>query len=102
MYISNPSKIKQLQQLCKAAIHLTINDHKNCYMSVSDYLDDSPCTDELSEDVKAKMVELDTIVELQFYPNTPVGFLQLFHYDVDMALQVALENLKLIQDDTAE
>jgi hypothetical protein len=67
-------------------------------MSVSDYLDDSPCTDELSEELKAKMVELDTIVELQFYPNTPVGFLQLFHYDVDMALQTALETMQELND----
>ena len=41
-----------------------------------------------------KMIETDTIVNIQFYPKTPVGSYSVYHYDLDMALDLALECLK--------
>jgi len=32
----------------------------------------------------------DFIIEIQFYPDTPVGFHVVYHYDLDAALDEAL------------
>ena len=39
------------------------------------------------------MIETNTIIDLQFYPHTPVGSYQIYHYDLDKALDEALEIL---------
>jgi hypothetical protein len=48
----------------------------------------------LSEEIANKMIEHNTIIDLQFYPNTPIGFYSIYHYDLEMALDEALEILK--------
>lgn len=37
------------------------------------------------------MIETNTIVEIQWYPDTPVGFYSLFHYDFNLAVEEALK-----------
>lgn len=40
--------------------------------------------------IKAKMIETNTIVEVVFYPHTPVGSYIIYHWDIDGALDGAL------------
>lgn len=35
------------------------------------------------------MIETNTIVELQFYPDTPIGFYRVYYCDLDAALDEA-------------
>ena len=39
------------------------------------------------------MIETDTIVVLQFYPDTPIGSYSIWHHDLDAALDAALSCL---------
>lgn len=94
-------KLLLLESKCKALISLEINSHKNYYMKVEDFLldefdDKTHLLNEVGTDVFNKMVELDKIVELQFYPNTPIGFYKIYHFDIDMALERALEILESV------
>jgi hypothetical protein len=41
-------------------------------------------------EVRAEMIRLNTVVDVQFYPDTPVGFYRVAHYDIDAALDAAL------------
>ena len=85
-------KLKKLMELCKASVSLEINDHKDCYQDVMDYLNSRFFDDEdLDDDTRRKMIELDTIIKLRFYPSTPIGSHCIFHYDLDLALNEALE-----------
>ena len=88
------NKIQKLIDLCKANIYISINNHKNCYETVSEYFTYYDNLDE--DDLKHldKMIDNDTIIELIFYPDTPVGNYTIFHYDIDMALDEALEILE--------
>ena len=87
-------KLKKLMELCKASVSLEINHHKDCYQDVMDYLNSRFFDDEdLDDDTRRKMIELDTIIKLQFYPNTPIGSYCIFHYDLDVALDAALKIL---------
>ena len=45
---------------------------------------------EIDAAVRAKMIETDTIVEIQFYPVTPIGSHVVWHYDIDTALDESL------------
>ena len=66
------NKIQKLIDLCKADINILINNHKNCYKSVSEYFADYTYLLDLDEDELKhldKMIDNDTIIELTFYHN---------------------------------
>lgn len=89
--------MEQLQKLidhCKGAVHLTINDHRSCYESVLDHIKNcmqDDMTGEIPPTVLDKMVETDTVIQLQFYPRTAIGFFVVFHYDIAAAIQKGIE-----------
>jgi len=47
--------------------------------------------DIVSEEIRAKMIETDRILELHFYPNTPISFYNILHYDYDELIKQAKE-----------
>lgn len=85
-------KLKELIAKCKCEVSVTINGHRNSYATVSDELRDFESFGplEIDPEVRAKMIELDTMVCVQFYPDTPIGFYVIHHYDLDAALTQAL------------
>jgi len=87
-------KLKQLIQKCKCGVYLTTNEHRDLYMTVEDRLRELSDFDNLPDidpEIKQLMIEKNTMIELQFYPVTPIGFYRLFHWDLDLALDQALE-----------
>lgn len=89
----SPNNLKKLIAYCKASISLSINEHRDAYECVEDYLRTSmqdDMTGEIKPDVLQKMIELDTCIELQFYPLTPIGFYMVYHFDVDEAINEAI------------
>lgn len=68
---------------------ITINGHKSVYETVEKYLDMARDYD-IKLEVYKKMIELDTIIEIQFYPDTPIGFYKIYHYDFNLAIEEAL------------
>ena len=88
-------KLKAILARCKCSFELTVNQHRDYYQSAESYLKehierDSPGAAEIPEDLKAKMIATDTIVEVHFYPDTPIGFFKVWHHDLDAALDEAL------------
>jgi hypothetical protein len=86
------TKLKEIMSLCKCGVFVSVNAHRDYYESVDENLDDR--VDEIKPEVMKKMVETNTIIHIQAYPETPVGFNQVFHYDLDAALDEMLECLK--------
>jgi len=90
-------KLKKLTDICKCGVHISINEHRNYYDTVESYFKSNFINEEDFKDIEAnvyeKMKELDTIVQLQYYPNTPVGFYIIYHYDLEKAIDKALLNL---------
>ena len=86
--------LKELLSKCKCGVFITVNQHRNYYQSVNDKLDEIACLEDppdISEDVRNKIIETDTVIEIQFYPDTPIGSYSVYHWDLDMALDEALE-----------
>lgn len=89
-------KLKELFAHCKCGIYLTVNEHRDYYQTAAQALDEADgleCPPQIAPDVKARMIETNTIVRLQFYPDTPIGSYNIWHYDLDAALDAALSCL---------
>lgn len=86
-------KLKELMSRCKATVYVSVNDHLNVYETAAQRLEDAAdweCPPEIEPDVRAKIIETNTLVEVHFYPDTPVGSYMIWHYDLDAALDQAL------------
>lgn len=89
-------KLIELITKCKASVTITVNDHRNYYETVKEKFNEEPDAgfrDEIDDDVFNKMVETDTVIEIQLYPDTPVGFYRVYHYDIEKAIDLALSVL---------
>jgi len=90
-------KLNELIKLSKCGIYLNINTHRDSYETVEQYFEDiirKEDFEDIPSDLLDKMKELDTIIELQFYPDSPVGFYTVYHYDLESAIDIALETIK--------
>lgn len=87
----------KLIQTCKCGVYLTVNPHRDSYETVEQYFNSNPINQEnlidIDKDVYDMMKKLNMIIELQFYPHTPIGSYTIFHYDIDMILNEALSIL---------
>lgn len=95
-------KLKELMRRCKCGVYVSVNAHRDVYETAGIFLSEMSSRGdheglEIDPAVKAKMIEMNTVVEVQFYPNTPISFYVLRHYDLDAALD---EALSCFQDDT--
>ena len=92
------SKLEELISRCKGEVIITINPHRGGYQTVENYFDDLKTKIESFEmpgaEAMAGMIAFDTIIDLQFYPDTPIGSYQIYYYDLDRVMYQALDVLK--------
>lgn len=85
--------LKALLTRCKCGVSILVNEHRNYYQTAEQYLDDLECREappSISDDVRAGILQSGNIVEITFYPDTPVGQYAIVHHDLDEALRMAL------------
>ncbi len=86
-------KVQELLSRCKCGCYITINAHRNVYATAEQGLESLSEIGELpdiDDDVLAIMIATDTIVDIHFYPDTPVGSYRVLHYDLELAASDAL------------
>lgn len=91
-------KLNKLIKCCKGSVNLDINSHKDSYETVEQYFKNpilSEYLEDVENDVYLKMIELDTIIELIFYPDTPIGSYAIYHYDIEKAIDIAMKTLNI-------
>ena len=86
-------KLNELKQRCKGGVSIFFDDHKVNYMSISDHCEDDRL--DINNDVLNKMIELDSIISIHFYPDTPIGSYSVHHYDIELAVD---ECLRILND----
>lgn len=84
-------KLKYIIDKCECSVRITVNYHKDMYQTVSEYLDD--LGENVDDAERFEMIQRDTIIEIQLYPHTPITSYGILHYDLDMALDEALNIL---------
>jgi hypothetical protein len=86
-------KFKELVLLCKASVEISVNDHKDYYESVEQHINEED-REYIDKEVFEEMVKRDIVVKVQAYPHTPIGFFVVYHYDIDKAVDIALDAVK--------
>ncbi len=75
-----------------ASLHLTHNDHKSTYETIEAWEEHGEREDDwVSREQREKAIANDSVWELQWYPNTPIGFIRLLACDLDVLLAAAKE-----------
>lgn len=94
--MSEIDKLTELLSRCKCGVFLTVNEHRDYYQTAEKALEEMEMErpPQIEPEVRKIMVDTDTIVELQFYPNTPISSYKVYHYDLNAALTKALECFK--------
>lgn len=96
--------MKELIEKCKCGIYLTINKHRDVYETVEDAVNEINEWDkeanghhanyepEIDDELKKKMIEKNCLYELQFYPDTPIGFYKVYGTNLNEVVEKALES----------
>ncbi len=86
--------------------HLTLclrhNEHKSSYQTVAEYCEQWDGDDWVSEDQRLKALATNELWELQWYPDTPVGFCLRLAADLESLLEWAQPPLKGLSGDEAQ
>lgn len=92
---SATDKLAWLAANCKNGVTVEINYHRDIYLSVREYLDETDFNADLALEtdpaIIEQMIATNTVVMVQAYPRTSIGFVAVFHYDVDAALGAVIE-----------
>lgn len=91
-------KFKAIVAHCRYGVYLQVNAHRDCYQPIEERLEHLSTCAVPEPAVQAEMIRTDTIVELQFYPRTPIGFEMVLHYDIDEALEQGLRIIQQLQE----
>jgi ribosome-binding factor A len=83
----------KLIDLCKCGVYITINEHRDNYEKLEQRLADLDRLVDINDLVLSEMIKLDKCVEIQFYPETPIGFHIVYHHDLKKAIDEALSIL---------
>ena len=86
-------KLEQLLAMCRCGVFITVNEHRNYYITVREHLTSFTHEDfikDIDPIILEKMIEMDTVVEIQCYPDTPIGSYRVYHYDMKEALTESL------------
>lgn len=90
---TSTDKLQELLSLCACGVFVTVNEHRDYYETAEKHLEDAErleCPPEIEADVRAKMIETNTVVKVLFYPDTPIGSYEIWHYNLDAALEQSL------------
>ena len=81
---------------CKCGIYLEINGHRDSYQSIKDAIKEINISNknEIEEELAKKMIKENTIVSLQFYPDTPIGFYIVYGTSIGEVLNKAIKILE--------
>lgn len=88
--------LRKLLARCKFGVFLIVNEHRDYGQTAEQRLEelaDAEFQPIIDADVRNVMIDTDTIVSLQFYPDTPMESHWIYHYDVDAAIQRAMSCL---------
>ena len=82
-------KLQRLIDRCKCSVNVEVNEHRNYYADAYEFLEKRgsvECPPEIDTEVWQRMIETDTIICCQFYPDTPIGSYDVYHYDLGKCL----------------
>lgn len=91
-------KLKELFELCSASVTLIHNEHKDLYLMVDEFLNEQERNMggplDIEPEVRKFMIERNHMCTLRAYPDTPIGFYVVYHWDFLAAVDQMLVIVK--------
>jgi hypothetical protein len=84
-------KLIELFSRCKSTVEISYNQHKSYYDTIGESIGED--IDEVDPEVFKEMMIKDTLIRIQFYPHSSVGFHTVYHYDLEKAVDRCLSIL---------
>ena len=84
-------KLNELKQRCKGGVTIFFDEHNVNYMAIDRFCEDL----DIKQDIREKCIEFNSVVSVYFYPDTPIGFYEVNHYDIELAID---ECLRILND----
>lgn len=86
--------MEEIIKRCKCGVFLSVNEYRDYYDTITDAVKEHKERNlgDISSDLEARIIAADTLYELQFYPDTPVGF----HVVYGTSLDEVVEGAKVI------
>lgn len=85
--------IKRVIELSKHELVIQVNPHNLNNESVVDYFSDLCEPEDINNETMDEMIRRNIIVRIQAYPNNSTSFILIFHYDIELAIEMAIEAL---------
>ena len=83
--------MEELIKKCKCGVYLEVNPNRDIYYSVEQYIKEENMQEEnIDNEVAERMIKENTVISLQFYPHTPVGFYKVYGTSLDEVVKKAL------------
>jgi hypothetical protein len=88
--------LEQLVERCKGSVAITVNEHRDMYMTVDEWIRDRARRDESTLDPEevAELRGASTVYELHFYLDTPTAFYRCYGNSLESALARAAKCLE--------
>lgn len=85
--------LQDVIERCVCEVMLTARTHMNYHQSFAEFIEETEAArdEKFTDEFKAKAVEQNYLIELQFHPDTPVGFYCVYGLTVDDCVAEALE-----------
>jgi hypothetical protein len=86
-------ELDKLISSCKCGIYININEYRDAYQTVEEGIKEiNSIRDEIEidDELAKRMIKENTIISLQFYPDTPIGSYTIYGTSVDEVLKEAL------------
>jgi hypothetical protein len=86
--------MERLMELCKCSLTIRVNEHRRDYMDVKEMLaelDGMECPAEVGVNIRNEMIRTDSFISIRAYTDTPVGFYEVYHYDLGEAIKDMIE-----------
>jgi hypothetical protein len=84
--------LSKLIDRCNGSVSITFNQHRDYYEPLEVYFTGKE--DEVEPDVLVEIIKRQTLVSIHLYPDSPVGYYEVHHYDLEKALEIALDAIK--------
>lgn len=87
-------RFEKICSMCEVSASVSYNDHETIHSTISGEIDDKDRRDEIGKEVFDEMVRLNRCYSIQIFPRTSIGYLLIYHHDLDILLDKALEELE--------
>lgn len=87
-------KLNECLKMCKCSFCIDVNNHKDDYQTVQEWYEQALENEfidnkDVDKEMIKEMIKNNTVVKIQFYPDTPIGSYTIHHYNLQEAINIA-------------